>query len=78
MVLGYTQNTVSDNHVLDDANLITFRVLGDVIVQNNLTLTSGDLTAITLNGNVVGDTANVITLNGNVVGNTANVITFEW
>jgi hypothetical protein len=69
MVLGYTQNTVSDNHVLDDANLITFRVLGDVIVQNNLTLTSGDLTAITLNGNVVGDTANVITLNGNVVDN---------
>jgi hypothetical protein len=67
MVLGYTQNTVSDNHVLDDANIITFRVLGDVIVQNNLTLTSGDLTAITVNSNVVGDSVNVITLNGNVV-----------
>jgi hypothetical protein len=77
MVLGYTQNTVSDNHVLDDANIITFRVLGNVIVQNNLTLTSGDLTAITVNSNVVGDTANVITLNGNVVGNTANVITLN-
>src|SRR6056300_1585519 len=75
MVLGYTQNTVSDNHVLDDANIITFRVLGNIIAQNNLTLTSGDLTAITVNSNVVGDTANVITLNGNVVGNTANVIT---
>jgi hypothetical protein len=67
MVLGYTQNTVTDNHVLDDANIITFRVLGDVIVQNNLTLTSGDLTAITVNSNVVGDSVNVITLNGNVV-----------
>src|SRR6056300_147000 len=77
MVLGYTQNTVSDNHVLGDANLITFRVLGNVIVQNNLTLTSGDLTGITVNSNVVGDTANVITLNGNVVGNTANVITLN-
>ena len=67
MVLGYTQNTVSDNHVLDDANIITFRVLGNVIVQNNLTLTSGDLTAITVNSNVVGDNVSAITLNGNVV-----------
>ena len=77
MVLGYTQNTVSDNHVLDDANIITFRVLGDVIVQNNLTLTSGDLTAITVNSNVVGNNVNVITLNGNVVGNNVNVITLN-
>ena len=75
MVLGYTQNTVSDNHVLDDANIITFRVLGNVIVQNNLTLTSGDLTAITVNSNVVGDNVNVITLNGNVVGDNVNAIT---
>ena len=67
MVLGYTQNTVSDNHVLDDANIITFRVLGNVIVQNNLTLTSGDLTAITVNSNVVGYNVSAITLNGNVV-----------
>ena len=77
MVLGYTQNTVSDNHILDDANIITFRVLGDVIVQNNLTLTSGDLTAITVNSNVVGNNVNVITLNGNVVGNNVNVITLN-
>ncbi|ADQ91230.1 hypothetical protein BpV2_063 [Bathycoccus sp. RCC1105 virus BpV2] len=83
MVLGYTQNTVSDNHVLDDANIITFRVLGNVIVQNNLTLTSGDLTAITVNSNVVGDTVNVITLkdvitlNGNVSGDNVSVITLN-
>src|SRR5210317_936695 len=77
MVLGYTQNTVSDNHVLDDANLITFRVLGNVIVQNNLTLTSGDLTAITVNSNVVGDNVNAITLNGNVSGDNVSAITLN-
>jgi hypothetical protein len=77
MVLGYTQNTVSDNHVLDDANIITFRVLGNIIAQNNLTLTSGDLTAITVNSNVVGDNVSVITLNGNVVGNNVDVITLN-
>ena len=77
MVLGYTQNTVSDNHILDDANIITFRVLGDVIVQNNLTLTSGDLTAITVNSNVVGDNVNAITLSGNVVGDNVSVITLS-
>ena len=77
MVLGYTQNTVSDNHVLDDANIITFRVLGNVIVQNNLTLTSGDLTAITVNSNVVGDNVNAITLSGNVVGDNVSVITLS-
>jgi hypothetical protein len=75
VVLGYTQNTVSDNHVLDDANLITFRVLGNVIVQNTLTLTSGDLTAITVNSNVFGDNVNAITLNGNVFGENVSVTT---
>jgi hypothetical protein len=76
LVLGYTDNVVTDNHVLyTDANLITFRVLGNVIVQNNLTLTSGDLTAITVNSNVVGDNVSVITLNGNVVGENVSVTT---
>jgi hypothetical protein len=76
LVLGYTDNVVTDNHVLyTDANLITFRVLGNIIAQNNLTLTSGNLTAITLNGNVVGDNVNAITLNGNVVGDNVSAIT---
>ena len=76
LVLGYTDNVVTDNHVLyTDANLITFRVLGDIITQNNLTLTSGDLTAITVNSNVVGDNVSVITLNGNVVGDNVSVTT---
>jgi len=78
--LGYTQNTFTDDHILhyqDPDHVITFDILGNTLVQNNLTVVHGDLTAITLNGNVVGDTANVITLNGNVVGDTANVITLN-
>src|SRR6056300_100222 len=78
--LGYTQNTFTDDHILhhqDPDHVITFDILGNTLVQNNLTVVHGDLTAITLNGNVVGDTANVITLNGNVVGDTANLITFN-
>jgi hypothetical protein len=78
LVLGYTDNVVTDNHVLyTDANLITFRVLGNIIAQNNLTLTSGDLTAITVNSNVVGDNVSVITLNGNVVADNVNAITLR-
>jgi hypothetical protein len=76
LVLGYTDNVVTDNHVLyTDANLITFRVLGNIIAQNNLTLTSGNLNAITVNSNVVGDNVNVITLNGNVNSDNVNAST---
>ena len=78
LVLGYTDNVVTDNHVLyTDANLITFRVLGNIIAQNNLTLTSGDLTAITVNSNVSGDNVSAITLYGNVSGDNVSVITLN-
>jgi hypothetical protein len=36
--IGYTQNTVTDNHILDDSNLITVEILGNLITQNNLTV----------------------------------------
>ena len=76
LVLGYTNNVVTDNHVLyTPSNLITFHVLGNIIAQNNLTLTSGNLTAITVNSNVVGDNVNVITLNGNVNSDNVNAST---
>jgi hypothetical protein len=68
--LGYTQNTFTDDHILhyqDPDHVITFDILGNTLVQNNLTLVHGDLTAITTNSNVVGDNVSVITLNGNVV-----------
>ena len=36
--IGYTQNNVTDNHVFDDSNLITVEILGNLITQNNLTV----------------------------------------
>ena len=36
--IGYTQNTVTDNHVFDDSNLITVEILGNLITQNNMTV----------------------------------------
>jgi len=54
--IGFTQNTVTDDHISDDAaNLITVNILGNLITQNTLTvsenidvtgtsLLSGDLT----------------------------------
>lgn len=73
LVLGYTDNVVTDNHVLyTEANLITFHVLGNIIAQNNLTLTSGELTAITVNSNVVGDNVVATNIYGTIAG--ANTI----
>ena len=37
--IGYTQNTVTDNSITDDtANLITVNILGNLITQNNITV----------------------------------------
>jgi len=39
--MGYTQNTVTDDHVLPDSNIFLLDILGNVTVQNNLTVGSG-------------------------------------
>src|SRR5210317_1981128 len=76
MMIGYTLNNSLDTEIVPDlSNVIDLHVYGNVIAQNNITLTSGELTAITLNGNVIGNNVDVITLNGNVVGNNVDVIT---
>src|SRR6056300_631495 len=68
MMIGYTLNSSLDTEITPDlANVIDLHVYGNVIAQNNITLTSGELTAITLNGNVVGNNVDVITLYGNVI-----------
>jgi hypothetical protein len=39
--MGYTQNTITDNHVLPDSNIFLLDILGNVTVQNNMTVGSG-------------------------------------
>src|SRR6056300_485798 len=76
MKIGYTLNSSLDTEITpDSANVIDLHVYGNVIAQNNITLTSGELTAITLNGNVIGNNVDVVTLTGNVIGNNVDVIT---
>src|SRR6056300_1114934 len=78
IMIGYTLNNSLDTEIVPDlSNVIDLHVYGNVIAQNNITLTSGELTAITLNGNVIGNNVDVITLNGNVVGNNVDVITLN-
>src|SRR5210317_160947 len=50
LTIGYTQNTVTDDHITDDtSNIITVEVLGNLIVQNNLTISEGSIYG-TING----------------------------
>ena len=37
--MGYTQNVASDNHILPDSNIFLLDVLGNLQVQNNITVT---------------------------------------
>src|SRR5210317_2151278 len=76
IMIGYTLNSSLDTEITpDSANVIDLHVYGNVIAQNNITLTSGELTAITLNGNVIGNNVDVVTLTGNVIGNNVDVVT---
>jgi len=46
--MGYTQNTLTDDHVLPDSNIFLLNVLGNVDVQNTITIQQNAY----LNGNV--------------------------
>ena len=74
--IGYTQNTLTDNHIFNDSNLITVEILGNLITQNNLIVSetldvSGAVTFandLTVGSNLyVDDTgSNVLHVTGNV------------
>ena len=58
ITIGYTQNTVTDNHITPDSNNITVNILGNLITQNNMTI-SENLAVGTNKLFVNSDTSNV-------------------
>ena len=74
--IGYTQNTVTDNHIFNDSNLITVEILGNLITQNNLIVseTLDVRGAVTLaNDLTVGSNLYVDDTGSNVLHVTGNV-----
>ena len=58
ITIGYTQNTVTDNHITPDSNNITVNILGNLVTQNNMTI--GENLAVGTNKLFVNsDTSNV-------------------
>ena len=58
ITIGYTQNTVTDNHITPDSNNITVNILGNLVTQNNMTI-SENLEVGTANLFVNSETSNV-------------------
>ena len=58
ITIGYTQNTVTDNHITPDSNNITVNILGNLVTQNNMTI-SENLAVGTNKLFVNSDTSNV-------------------
>ena len=73
--IGYTKNTITDDYILDDtSNIITVEVLGNLLVQNNITISSGGsiygdgtkLTGVALGTELDNVESDVIDLTSNV------------
>src|SRR5210317_442015 len=69
--MGYTQNTLTDTHVLPDSNIFLLDILGNVTVQNNLTVGSG--------GSYFGDgtTLNGVALETDLIDNVSRISVLE-
>ena len=80
--IGYTQNTILDERILNDtANLVTVEVLGNLLVQNNITISSGgsiygdgtQLTGVALKTDFTSNVGRIGVLESNVVDLTSNL-----
>lgn len=84
--IGYTQNTISDNSILDDtSNTITVRVVGNLITQNNMTVDSGGsyfgdgttLTGVALETDLVSNVSRISVLETDLASNASRVGVLE-
>jgi uncharacterized coiled-coil protein SlyX len=79
--LGYTQNTITDEHIEHDlSNVITFQVYGNVIGQNNITVVNGSyfgdgtkLNGVALSTDLTSNVARIINLESNLVANSQRI-----
>src|SRR6056300_1722561 len=79
--IGYTQNTTSDNHVLPDSNIFYLDVLGNVVVQNNMTVGSGGsyfgdgttLTGVALETDLSDNSARISVISTDLSDNSARI-----
>jgi hypothetical protein len=85
LTIGYTQNTVSDNHITDDtSNSITVEVLGNLIVQNNLTISEGSiygdgtqLDGVALKTDLNDNSSRISILDSNLADNSSRIDALE-
>ena len=82
--IGYTQNTVTDNHIFDDSNLITVEILGNLQVQNSLTVSTGSyygdgttLTGLALLSDFTSNVSRIGVLETDLASNAARVGVLE-
>src|SRR5210317_1316720 len=83
--IGYTQNTTSDNHVLPDSNIFYLDVLGNVVVQNNMTVGSGGsyfgdgttLTGVALETDLSDNSARISVISTDLSDNSARIGVLE-
>jgi hypothetical protein len=79
--IGYTQNTTTDNHVLPDSNIFYLDILGNVVVQNNLTVGSGGsyfgdgttLTGVALETDLSDNSARISTISTDLSDNSSRI-----
>jgi hypothetical protein len=83
--MGYTQNTITDNHVLPDSNIFLLDILGNVTVQNNLTVGSGGsyfgdgttLTGVALETDLIDNVSRISVLETDLTSNASRVGVLE-
>ncbi len=83
--MGYTQNTITDTHVLPDSNIFLLDILGNVTVQNNLTVGSGGsyfgdgttLTGVALETDLIDNVSRISVLETDLTSNASRVGVLE-